>query len=202
MSDCATGGSCMCPAGNVYSPEVGGTPVPCATPTPGGSTEGLGVCIYYAGCVENTDCPGTLTCQAGPAGSIVLVNSTAIGETQSGLSLCVLPTRTPGTGLNAAYGPDHRWCTDDDPQVSRGVVQTLPTLSGFSTGIVTNMYNTNDPSQPLTLGPYTVLGKPVDCSALLAPTPSVSGMGVGGAFTALNQAQIGNAVITNVQYAQ
>jgi len=150
--------------------------------------------------VQNSDCPAPLICQAGPAGSIVLVNSTAIGLTPTGLSACSLPTRTPATGTKACYGPDHKWCTDDDPQTSRGVVQTLPTLSGFSAGTVTNMYNSG--SAPLTLGPYTVIGKKVDCSALLAPTPSVCGMGVGGAFTALNQANLDNTVTTNVQWAQ
>jgi hypothetical protein len=131
----------------------------------------------------------------------VLVNSTAIGLTPSGLSACTLPTRTPAIGLKAAYGRDHKWCTDDDPQTSRGTVQTLPTLSGFSSAIVTNNYDETYPDFK-TLGPFTQTGQVVDCSALLAPTPSVSGMGVGGAFTALNQANLYNTVTTNVQWAQ
>jgi len=203
ISECNTGETCACPGGNFYSPpNPQGSPVPCFTPTPGGSGVGIGECIYYVGCVQNSDCPGTLVCRAGPAGSIVLVNSTAIGLTPTGFSACVLPTRTPASGTRACYGPDHKWCTDDDPQTSRGTVQTLPTLSGFSSAMVTNRFDEAAPTEPKMLGPFVQTGQVVDCNLLLAPTPSLSGMGVGGAFTALNQSNIADTVTTNVQWAQ
>jgi hypothetical protein len=199
-SDCHAGETCVCPAGNMYNPLFPqGSPVRCATPN-------TGECIYYTGCEESSDCPVPLVCRSGPPGSVVLVNSTAIGLVPSGDSLCSVSPKTviqfPATGFYAAYGLDGKWCTDDDPQVSRGTVQTLPTLSGFSAGTLSNIFDPNNPANILALGPFVQTGQTVDCSALLAPTPSVSGMGVGGAFTALNQPILGDTCTTNVQWAQ
>jgi hypothetical protein len=81
-------------------------------------------------------------------------------------------------------------------------VQTLPTLSGFSSSTVTNRYDSLYPTFT-TLGPFVQLGKaPADCSPLLAPTPSLSGLGVGTVFPALNQTNIGDTVTTDVQWSQ
>jgi hypothetical protein len=177
-SSASTSAYCLCPA-------LANTPCP---------TPGTGVCLNH-GCVDTADCPGTLTCQGGPPGSAVIVNSSAIGQSPTG-QLCVIPTRSPGAG----YGGDHKWCTNDDPETSRGVPQTLPSVTGFAVGIITNEYNGG--GTPKVQGPYGVLGKPLDCSLLLAPTPSMSGSGLGGVFTAINQPSLANIVTTNVQYSQ
>jgi hypothetical protein len=221
LDDCEGGETCVCPSGNAYYAEgPQGTPIPCNTPTPGGSssTAGTGECIYYQGCVQTSGCtpplqpsdccPAGRVCQSGPPGSIVIVNSTAIGLVPGTSGLCSLAgphqVKTPlMTKVDlTAYGDDRLWCTDDDLQKGRGTIQTLPNLSGFSAGMVTNEYNLYDPTAPFFMGPFTIIGHTVDCSALLAPTPSLSGMAVGGAFTALNQPNLLDTITTDVEWAQ
>ncbi len=187
LSSATNAALCVCPGSNAQLPGTAPTPAHCATP-------GSGTCVNQ-GCVQNSDCPGTLTCESGPPGSAVIVNSTAIGQSPTG-QLCVLPTKTPGP----LYGPDHKWCSDDDPETARGVPQTLPSVTGFATGIVTNEYNNG--ATPKILGPFSIIGKPLDCNSLLAPTPSNPGAGLAGCFTAINQPAIANIVTINVQYTQ
>jgi hypothetical protein len=167
---------CVCPNGT----EV------CASGT-------TGACVFN-GCSQNADCPGTLSCQPGPAGSILIVSSSAIGQSPVN-QLCGIPTQTPAP----VYGPDHHWCTDDDPQGAYGQPQTLPQVTGVATGVTTNTYTA---SGNVSLGPFAVIGKPISCSALAAPTPSLAGAGTVGAFTALNQPKTGTIVTTNLQYSQ
>jgi hypothetical protein len=185
------------------------------------------VCLYDP-CTQNTDCPAPLTCEAGPAGAAVIVNSTAIGQVQPppGLvNVCVVPTRTPSS-VAPLYGADHTFCTDDDPQAGRGLPQTLPGVTGGATGIVVNFNPVfiETPGQPSptpapirNIGPYSVVGNPFNCTGLLTPgippmtptpgftpTPGLyaTGAGMAGAFTALNQPSVGTIVVTNIQFSK
>jgi hypothetical protein len=199
--------SCLCPAG----------PAPCATPS-------SGTCVYF-GCMHDAECAGNLKCRGGGPGAAVIVNSTAIGQTDNTKfnlpNPCVwvpkptvAPTNTskpktptplppnPTPTAPLELGPDHKYCNvvngvDDDPQSSRGSPQTLPAVAGFAGAVVTN-----NGAPGTTVGPFFAIGGVFNCSALLAPTPSASGAGIAGAFGALNQAPLGTIVVTNVQYAQ
>jgi hypothetical protein len=125
---------------------------------------------------------------------MLIVSSSAIGESPVN-QLCGIPTQTPAP----VYGPDHHWCTDDDPQGAYGQPQTLPQVTGVATGFTTNTFTD---SGNIILGPFSVIGKPFSCSALAAPTPSLAGAGAVGAFTALNQPKTGTIVTNNLQYSQ
>ena len=78
-----------------------------------------------APCAAVNTCPLT----QGPAGSAVILSTTAIG---SAVGSC--------TGSDATvYGSDGRFCTDDDPQASRGTPGTGLLTTGRSCGAITNV---------------------------------------------------------------
>jgi hypothetical protein len=122
-------------------------------------------------CSSDADCAVTGTCLAdqcapqppritltgtGGAGSALLLSSRANGHT---LGVC------PGNGLG--YGPDAEFCTDDDPQDSRGTVITTPQTTGTASGVFLNANGLAGN----TVGPFTVAGSPLNCGALLGPQP-------------------------------
>ena len=128
----------------------------------------------------------TLDGTGGP-GSAMIINSTAIGQVTGNCS-----------GSGAAYGPDGKFCTNDDPQSSRGQVQTLPAVTGNATSEIDNINGANGTN----LGPYTVSGSVFSCAAIAAPTPSLSGAGIAVAFTAPNQPTLQDIAVTSTQVAQ
>jgi hypothetical protein len=140
----------------------------------------------------------TLTGTGGP-GSALLLNSSALGTTANGpnpLDLCVDTTMPP----HPDFGADGKFCTDDDPQSTRGTPATLPQVTGTATGEIFN--TTSSTSGTFNIGPYSYTGNPYNCDALVAPTPSVSGGKVVGAFCALNQPQLHDIVVRNIFVAQ
>jgi len=140
----------------------------------------------------------TLTGNGGP-GSAILLNSSALGITGNGPSLadkCVDTNKPP----HPDFGPDGLFCTDDDPQSTRGVPATLPEVTGTATGEIFN--TTSSTSGTFNIGPYSYTGNRYNCAALLAPTPSVSGAKVVGAFCALNQVGTGDIVVRNIFVVQ
>jgi hypothetical protein len=126
----------------------------------------------------------------GPPGSGIILNSSAIG---TATGVC------DSAGVKAVSGPDQIYCTDDDPQSSRGTPQTLPQLTGTATGLINN---TNQSTQPAPnnkkIGPFGYTGTPYDCAKVGAALPSLEGGAVAGAFTSLNQPTTGDIVVRNV----
>lgn len=121
-----------------------------------------------------------LTGTGGP-GSAIVLNTAAIG---TAVGSCT----SPGVTAEAISGPDLTFCTDDDPQSSRGMPQPLLQVTGEATGLV---LNTNQSTQPAPedkqIGPFGYTGAPYDCTNLTASPPTAEGANVVGAFTALNQ---------------
>jgi len=144
--------------------------------------------------------PAVLTLSGGgtgPAGSGLLLNSTAIGNVQT--------TTCAG------------FCTDNDPYSARGTISTLPLTTGTAGGTFTTA--DGDPTTticggcsdgsvdhctlPATCaGPLTVTGQLLNCANLTATPPKLTGSCLAGAFTSANQATLGDAVITNVLCSQ
>jgi hypothetical protein len=136
----------------------------------------------------------TLSGTGGP-GSAVLLNSSAIGTTTNGPNVadkCVDTTQPP----HPDFGPDGLFCTDDDPQSTRGTPQTLPQVTGTATGLITNTTSSTQPD--FNIGPLSYTGAPYSCANLTGANPTLSGAKVAGAFTALNQPATGDIVVRNI----
>jgi hypothetical protein len=142
----------------------------------------------------------------GPAGSAVILDTTAIGQ---------------AVGLCSAQGAT--FCTDADPISARGTPETLPSVTGLAEGVV---YNANqidgdticncpagltgcDSSECIvdTAHPHGGLSSPgavlPSGSNVCSPVPaaSVSGLGLAGAFTALSNNTTNDEVVTNLLLA-
>jgi len=89
---------------------------------------------------------------SGGPGSAVIFGTTAIGTI---LGAC--------TGCEPGYGPDCEFCTADDPPSSVGVPTTAPFTTGTATAEVLNANATSG----LSIGPFSVVGSPLDCVSLL-----------------------------------
>lgn len=139
----------------------------------------------------------------GPAGSAVVLDTTAIGQAVG-----------PCTAQGKTY------CTNADPISARGAPQTLPSVTGLAEGLITNANQTDgeticncptgltgcdisecivDAAHPhggISM-PGTVLpsGSNV-CSQV--PAPSITGLGIAGAFTALSNNTTDDEVVTNL----
>ncbi len=141
----------------------------------------------------------------GPAGSSVLLNTTAIGQAIG-----------PCSSQGATY------CTDTDPFSARGTPATLPSVTDIAAGEMFNInstagdtlcncpagLNSCDISQCITdathpNGAISVTGSPLpSCSQLTASPPNVTGLGLAGSFTSLSNATIGDIVVTNLLQAE
>ncbi len=113
-------------------------------------------------------------------GSSIIVTHTAIGTKTGG---CV------------------DFCTDADPQSTRGTVNPLVLTTGTATGVVFNVDGQDGVNQwnPVTSGPWTVVGGPLTCNA---GSFGASGGKLAGTFTAINQNLLGDIVVTEVLAAQ
>ena len=89
---------------------------------------------------------------SGGPGSAVIFGTTAIATI---LGAC--------TGCEPGYGPDCEFCTADDPPSSVGVPTTAPFTTGTATAEVLNANATSG----LSIGPFSVVGSPLDCVSLL-----------------------------------
>jgi hypothetical protein len=166
--------------------DAGGTPEPPVPTPPAGSTVPI---VTTSG----TGGPGSaripLTFRIG----LVALVPKAPGQTKP----CEVPT--PGQRVTE-YGPDGKFCTDDDPQteLSRGAPQTMQVTTGTATAEMFNHY-VSGTGTTANIGPASISGHPFSCSALTGGSPSVTGAAIAGAFTFLNQAApIGDSVVTYV----
>lgn len=143
----------------------------------------------------NSKPPILILSGSGGPGSAILLNSSAIGTTVNGTNVadkCV--------GTHPDFGPDGNFCTDDDPQSTRGAPSTLPQVTGTATG---EIFNTVSSTQSdLNIGPFSYTGSPYNCADLTAPFPSAAGAKVAGAFAALNQPATGDIVVRNIFVVQ
>jgi len=121
----------------------------------------------------------------GGPGSVLLLTNNAIGTV---VGMC--------TGTSAAYGPDHQFCTADDPQWSRGTPAPQFLTAGHAGGVVTNANGVDGAD----IGPFSVSGAGAVCSMLA--DGSVSGVVLAGAYTSINQPTLGDIVVTSVYVAQ
>jgi cysteine-rich repeat protein len=119
-----------------------------------------------------------------PAGSALIVNTQAIGTV---VGSC--------TGSDPAYGTDGQFCTADDPASSRGTPATLPSTTGNATVRIDNANATDDD----TIGPFSISGRPFNCSALTGG--QASGAILADAFTSLNQPTVGDIAVTGAWVA-
>jgi len=126
----------------------------------------------------------------GGAGSAMMLSSRAIGHT---VGLC------EGTG--PGYGSDGQFCTDDDPQDTRGTVLTNPQTTGTASGV----FLTANGVEGNTVGPFTVAGSPLSCGGLLGPQPVALPATLASALTALHYGGgyfgTGHTVVTEVLVA-
>jgi hypothetical protein len=139
-----------------------------------------------------------------PVGATLIIDSTAIGQFN-------------GPCLDNPQRPDN-FCTDQESWgLVRGLPQTLPAVSGSAGAEVTNIFlgsttdlavckcqNPSDFSCPASqcTGPLSVPGTPLpSCGQLLANPPTVSGVGLAAAFTALANPTIGDEVVTYLMQA-
>ncbi len=143
----------------------------------------------------------------GPAGSSVVLDTTAIGQ---------------ATGSCVAQGPT--FCTEADPIAARGVPETLPSVTGVAEGIIYNVNQLDgeticncpegltgcdqsecvvDAAHPhgglSSLGFVLPSGSNV-CSEV--PVASISGLGTAGAFTSLSNNTTNDEVVTNLLLAE
>ena len=239
------GKACTVPADCPGAPCVGGANngKPCAVNSdcPGGGKCGCALVPAPTPPAGVGDAFITLS-GSGPKGSAIVLNSSAIG-TVTGVCTCTGGCLTslkvcnggPNDGKtcttdanctpnkcgkpNPAYGPDLQWCTDDDPQSSRGIPATLPQVTGKATGIITNTkvstqthFCDKDRTKQCTsdancgadgpctfeIGPFSYTGKPYDCSKLTGNPPTGEGGAVAGAFTTLNAPATSDIVVRNV----
>lgn len=126
---------------------------------------------------------------AGAAGSQVLASASAIGTVTG---LC--------TGNTADYGPDHEFCTDDDPNTA--AVRGTPSIQTLVTGTASAMIlgANGFPSPDNDIGPFSITGHGITCDKIAQGM--TSGGAQAGAFTSLDQPTTGDIVVTNVFIAQ
>ncbi len=160
-----------------------------------------------------------------PPGSAILLNTDAIGSAPPG-HLCTA-LNSPDAADCAAkgtcvYGKDGLFCTDDDPippaakQLVQGLAATLPLVTGTATGefihangVPTVCNGGSNDKQPCTAiaqcpggicdgleGPNSMSGHALSCDAL--ESGNASGGALAGTFTAVNQPQTLDYVVTNV----
>lgn len=99
------------------------------------------------------------------------------------------------TGTKPDYGTDGQFCTDDDPESSRGTPSPQLLTSGKATGLVEGANQVDAPDG--NIGPITVEGTPLSCSDVEASPPKVTpGLTLGAAFTSINQPTLGDIVIS------
>lgn len=111
--------------------------------------------------------------------------------TVSGASIAVTHTAI-GTKTGDCVG----FCTESDPQSSRGTVNPLVLTSGKATGIIFNVDGQDDVHQwnPVTEAPWEISGTPMTCNPDGSYT-AVPGE-LAGSFTAINQNLLGDIVVT------
>jgi hypothetical protein len=118
----------------------------------------------------------------GPIGSALLLSNSAIGVIQGGCT----------GNAPEKYGPDGTFCTDDDPQDTRGTPSPLILATGTTTGTLENANGVDGNNR----GPFATTGTPLDCNQLLN-NHSVSNASLAAAFVSLKQPQVADIIVTS-----
>jgi hypothetical protein len=216
------GGAAVCPANrpctSVFGPgNAAGGEVGCA----GLSDTSFKITQDHANfkpCTSDADCapekcipdPNTPPTTCGAPAPVVTFSSDSPpkpGATRLFVSNAIGTIVGPCTGSDVAYGTDGLFCTDDDPAdpptnhapVNRGLVNATALVTGTATGEFTNAGGLpNDQSGHE--GPDSFTGNPVPCERLAVG--DATGGALVGAFTNVNQAQLGDSVVTNIQVSR
>ncbi|MEO8604395.1 MAG: hypothetical protein ABI629_17610 [bacterium] len=170
-----------------------GTGAECSTPT----NTHVGIC--------NSARRFTFMGGQAPRGSVLLSNSSAIGQLQDG-GACAESRKPNGDCKFADYGPDCIPCTDDD--LKKGTANVAPTTSGTAT---IALYDAND-TKGLTLNDGAtcggsvkcvakVTGSLVDCDALVANPNAALHSSLVTAFPTLD-ADTGDSIVTTTLAAE
>jgi hypothetical protein len=152
--------------------DAGGTEPPPAPTPPAGSGPPI---ITFSG--------------DGPAGSAFVLSTTRIGQATTGGAF----NKCAG-GPPEDFGPDGNFCTNDDPEDTRGNPNTLPLTTGGVSVLLENSYLSGSVAD---LGPFMTSGLVANCASLTSGTPSLSGFALAGGFTALNQPVLGDLAVDN-----
>jgi hypothetical protein len=181
-------------------------------------TSSAGEFIEFSACLEGTgatcstpdnahigrcNSPRVITFSGGPAprGSVLLINSSAIGLLMdSGACATNKPMRN-GKCVYPDYGPDCLPCTDDD--LEQGTPSVAPLTSGTADAAI---FDVNDSPgdvirEGATCGGTTpcitkVSGSLVDCDAIAADANAPLRSTLVTAFSALDGANVGDTVVT------
>lgn len=137
-----------------------------------------------------------------PRGSVLMVNSSAIGLLEDGAACTTSKPMRNGACLYADYGPDCLPCTDDD--VEQGTPSIAPTTSGTAEVAI---YDVNDSAgaaieDGATCGGTTgcvtkVTGSLVDCDAIAADVNAPLRATLVTAFPSLDAAMVGDTLVTS-----
>lgn len=148
--------------------------------------DGVNITVTQHGSGSEGSMPPLITRSGrGEIGSAIVSMTTAIGTV---VGTCY--------GTDPIYGPDGQFCTPDDPQSARG----MPNTSLFVTGTATaELINANGDSG-VTLGPFSVTGKPFDCNAVRQGDAS-PGSALVSALTSLGMPTVGDIVETAQLFA-
>lgn len=137
-----------------------------------------------------------------PRGSVLMVNSSAIGLLEDGAACTTEKPMRNGKCLYADYGPDCLPCTDDD--LEQGTPSIAPTTSGTAEVAI---YDVNDSAgdaikDGATCGGTTacvtkVTGSLVDCDAIAADVNAPLRSTLVTAFPSLDAAMVGDTLVTS-----
>lgn len=170
-------------------------PQPCPANRPCTSAFGPGnAASGVMGCESldnlNVDTTQNSCPEAGEPGGPVQLTLSGIGGPGS---MLVASAMSIGISIGACQPT---FCTDLDPLISRGV--PYPFLLTTGQACATVLCKNDDPGYPAT--PRCVLGQTVSCANLIAG--NITGLTLGGAFTALGQLTLGDIEVTTTFVAQ
>lgn len=120
----------------------------------------------------------TLTEAGGPGSAFFILNA-AIGTVVGSCS-----------GSSADYGPDGQFCTSDDPLSNRGAPNTVPIVTGASSGIARNAFDFPGDN----VGPHETNGVGFTCNPDNTVT-NASGVNLAGVYASCDQPTINDIVV-------
>src|SRR5262249_55250441 len=132
-----------------------------------------------------------------PAGPVM----TVISGTGPAGSVRVLNTIAIGTAIGSCSAT---FCSDSDPVSARGTPRKLPFSTGKACGQA--LEANDDPTFNLDCGDPVAgccsTGVPANCANLTANPPNISGLSIAGTFPAVDQPSVGDVVVTTQFVAQ
>ena len=178
-----------CTAGFATFPAQCPSNRPCtAVFGPGNSAAGVMGCESLEGInvdVRQNSCP-----EAGEPGGPVQLTLSGIGNPGS---MLVASAMSIGTSIGACQPT---FCTDADPPTSRGIPNPFLLTTGLACATV--LCKNDDPAYPAQ--PRCLQSQTTSCESLSAG--NITGLTLGGAFTALGQQTLGDIEVTTTFVAQ